>query len=407
MLNYSKFLNKYKIFKLIKNISNKLNLKTYIVGGFIRNIIINKKSKDIDIVSLKDSTKLVDKIIEKINPLKKIFMFKKFGTIMINYKNYNIEFINARKESYKKESRNPDIKNSNLVADQFRRDFTVNIIYISINKNKWGATLDLFHGIQDLKKKIIKTPKNPNQTFLDDPLRIFRAARFATQLNFKLKSNILKSIKINKKRIKIISQQRIIKEINKIILSKKPSIGFCILSKGKILKFILPELEYLNIVHSFKKNYRNNFFYNLSVLNDISKIFKKLSLKWVSLLHDVINPIIKTTSIKFIFNKKIKIISKIFKKINLPLNFNIKFLKNLITLYHFNKNKNKKNNFLYKKKIKTIINVKKIIKLLNIKPSKIIGKIKKIIKKIILVDKIDNEYYNIYQYIVFFKKKTF
>jgi len=159
MLNYSKFLNKYKIFKLIKNISNNLNLKTYIVGGFIRDIILNKKSKDIDIVSLNNSTKLVDNIIKKINPLKKIFIFKKFGTIMINYKNYNIEFINARKESYKKESRNPDIKNSNLITDQFRRDFTVNIIYISINKNKWGTALDLFHGIQDLKKKLLKPQK--------------------------------------------------------------------------------------------------------------------------------------------------------------------------------------------------------------------------------------------------------
>ena len=326
-----------EIFKEISNYCDKNELESYVIGGYVRDHLIGKTgSKDIDILIVGNGIKAAKNIAKKLK-IKKVIVYKNFGTAMFKFKNFEIEFVGTRKESYDKNSRNPEIKPGSLIDDLNRRDFTINTIGLSLNKNSWGRILDKFNGIEDLENEIIKTPLDPDKTFSDDPLRMLRAARFASQLNFKIEKKSFEGLCVEKNRIKIVSSERISEELNKIILSKKPSVGFKILESTGILELILPELTNLKGIEEVEgQKHKDNFYHTLEVLDNISENTENLWLRWVALLHDIG----KAPTKKFI--KKIgwtfhghelkgsKMVYKIFKRLNMPLNFKLKYVQKII-----------------------------------------------------------------------------
>ena len=326
-----------EIFKEISNYCDNNELESYVIGGYVRDHLIGKTgSKDIDILIVGNGIKAAKNIAKKLK-IKKVIVYKNFGTAMFKFKNFEIEFVGTRKESYDKNSRNPEIKPGSLIDDLNRRDFTINTIGLSLNKNSWGRILDKFNGIEDLENEIIKTPLDPDKTFSDDPLRMLRAARFASQLNFKIEKKSFEGLCVEKNRIKIVSSERISEELNKIILSKKPSVGFKILESTGILELILPELTNLKGIEEVEgQKHKDNFYHTLEVLDNISENTENLWLRWVALLHDIG----KAPTKKFI--KKIgwtfhghelkgsKMVYKIFKRLNMPLNFKLKYVQKII-----------------------------------------------------------------------------
>ena len=328
-----------EIFKEISNYCDNNQLESYVIGGYVRDHLIGKTgSKDIDILIVGNGIKAAKSIAKKLK-IKKVIVYKNFGTAMFKFKNFEIEFVGTRKESYDKNSRNPEVKPGSLIDDLNRRDFTINTIGLSLNKNSWGRILDKFNGIEDLEKEIIKTPLDPDKTFSDDPLRMLRAARFASQLNFKIEKKSFEGLCVEKNRIKIVSSERISEELNKIILSKKPSVGFKILESTGILELILPELTNLKGIEEIEgQKHKDNFYHTLEVLDNISENTENLWLRWAALLHDIG----KAPTKKFI--KKIgwtfhghelkgsKMVYKIFKRLNMPLNFKLKYVQKIIYL---------------------------------------------------------------------------
>ena len=328
-----------EIFKEISNYCDNNELESYVIGGYVRDHLIGKTgSKDIDILIVGNGIKAAKNIAKKLK-IKKVIVYKNFGTAMFKFKNFEIEFVGTRKESYDKNSRNPEVKPGSLIDDLNRRDFTINTIGLSLNKNSWGRILDKFNGIEDLENEIIKTPLDPDKTFSDDPLRMLRAARFASQLNFKIEKKSFEGLCVEKNRIKIVSSERISEELNKIILSKKPSVGFKILESTGILELILPELTNLKGIEEVEgQKHKDNFYHTLEVLDNISENTENLWLRWVALLHDIG----KAPTKKFI--KKIgwtfhghelkgsKMVYKIFKRLNMPLNFKLKYVQKIIYL---------------------------------------------------------------------------
>ena len=314
-------------------------MESYVIGGYVRDHLIGKTgSKDIDILIVGNGIKAAKNIAKKLK-IKKVIVYKNFGTAMFKFKNFEIEFVGTRKESYDKNSRNPEVKPGSLIDDLNRRDFTINTIGLSLNKNSWGRILDKFNGIEDIENEIIKTPLDPDKTFSDDPLRMLRAARFASQLNFKIEKKSFEGLFVEKNRIKIVSSERISEELNKIILSKKPSVGFKILESTGILELILPELTNLKGIEEVEgQKHKDNFYHTLEVLDNISENTENLWLRWVALLHDIG----KAPTKKFI--KKIgwtfhghelkgsKMVYKIFKRLNMPLNFKLKYVQKIIYL---------------------------------------------------------------------------
>ena len=311
--------------------------EVYLVGGFVRDLILNRKNKDIDVMVVGNGIDFAKLISKKLN--KKLQIFKNFGTAMLKTENYDIEFVGARKESYSKDSRNPVVEQGTLVEDLSRRDFTINSLAISLNKKNYGEIIDLFSGRADIDKKIIRTPLDPKTTFHDDPLRMMRAARFASQLDFLVDKNNLEFIKGENKRIEIISKERINDELNKILMSKKPSIGLIVLKESGLLELILPEICDLQGIDEIEgKTHKDNFYHTLKVLDNICENTENLWLRWVALLHDIGKP--KTKK----FNKKIgwtfhgheyvgsKMVDKIFRRLKLPLNEKLKYIKKLILL---------------------------------------------------------------------------
>ena len=460
-MNYKSALNN-TIFEVISIASQELNIESYVIGGFVRDLLLQRGSKkDIDVVAVGSGIELALKVSELLPKKPKVQVFKTYGTAMLRFEDTDIEFVGARKESYNHDSRNPIVENGTLQDDQNRRDFTINALALSLNPSNFGELLDPFAGISDLESKTIKTPLDPDITFSDDPLRMLRGIRFATQLGFEIHPDSLDSITKNAERIKIISGERIVEELNKILLTEKPSLGFLLLYKTGLLELILPELTALNQVEEIEGHtHKNNFYHTLEVVDNICPNTDDVWLRWAALLHDIGKAPTKR------FNKKQgwtfhgheflggKMVKKIFERLHMPLNHKMKFVQkmvvmssrpivlaqdtvtdsavrrlvfdagedveNLMTLCEAdittkNPNKFKKyhSNFeIVRKKIVEVeardhvrnfqppISGEEIMELFNLKPSREIGILKEAVKEAILEGEIQNEYQAAYEFIL-------
>ncbi len=328
------------VFEYISSAAVALNTDSYVIGGFVRDFILKRsKSKDIDIVAVGSGIELANKVAELLPRKPKVQIFKTYGTAMLKFDQLEIEFVGARKESYERHSRNPIVDSGSLKDDQNRRDFTINAMAISLNKDNFGVLLDPFNGLGDLARKLIKTPLDPDITFSDDPLRMMRAIRFSSQLNFKIDSDSLDSITRNAKRIQIVSQERVVEELHKILMSDQPSIGLKLLHETGLMNFILPELSDLKGVEQIKgQKHKDNFYHTLQVVDNISKKTDKLWLRWAALLHDIGKAPTKN------FDKKLgwtfhghefvgsKMVKKIFIRLKMPLNEKMKYVQKIVMM---------------------------------------------------------------------------
>lgn len=338
-MNYKQSLDN-PIFKTISEAAKSLGLESYVIGGFVRDLILGRNhKKDIDIVAVGSGIALAEKVSELLPNKPKVQVFKNYGTAMLRYKDIDIEFVGARKESYNFDSRKPLVENGTLEDDQNRRDFTINALALSLNQENFGDLLDPFNGLEDLKNKIIRTPLDADITYSDDPLRMMRAIRFASQLHFEIEEKSLEAISRNKNRINIISGERIVEELNKILLSEKPSIGFLLLYKTGLLDIILPELTALNNVEEVEGHtHKNNFYHTLEVVDNIAPHTDNVWLRWAALLHDIGKAPTKK------FNKKqgwtfhgheflgSKMVKKIFVRLHMPLNQKMKYVAKLVMM---------------------------------------------------------------------------
>jgi tRNA nucleotidyltransferase/poly(A) polymerase len=331
-----------KIFEALSSVVTSENAEAYVIGGWVRDCLLKRENadKDIDIVVIGSGIDIARKAARKISPGIKVSVFKNFGTAMFRSKEYEIEFVGARKESYDRNSRKPIVEDGTLEDDQKRRDFTINTLAISLNRETFGNFLDPFGGIDDLKKKIIRTPLDPDKTFSDDPLRMMRAIRFATQLNFTIEERTFDSIKENAERIKIVSAERIVTELNKIIMCSHPSKGFILLEKSGLLKLVFPELDNLKGVETKDgKAHKDNFHHSIKVLDNISKNTDNLWLRWAAILHDIAKPVTKKyipdTGWSFHGHEFIgsKMVPDIFRRLKLPLNEKMKYVQKIVDLH--------------------------------------------------------------------------
>ena len=452
----------HPIFSIVSQAADELAYESYVIGGFVRDVILERtQPTDIDFVCVGSGIELANKVSELVGNNTKVQVFKNFGTAMLRYQDLELEFVGARKESYRSDSRKPIVEDGTLEDDQNRRDFTINALAIRLNKEHFGELIDPFHGLKDLENKIIRTPLEPNITYSDDPLRMMRAIRFATQLNFKIEKSSLKAIKDNASRMEIISQERITEELNKIILSTKPSIGFKLLFNTELLHQFFPkmvELQGVDIIDN--KGHKDNFYHTLQVLDNICENTDNLWLRWAAILHDIAKPDTKKFEEKhgWTFHGHeflgSKMVPKIFKQLKLPLNEKMKYVKKLVRLHlrpivlaqeivtdsavrrllfdagediedlmtlcdaditSKNPEKVKRNleNFqLVRQKIKDVeerdhirnmqppISGEEIIDIFDIKPSKEIGILKNAIKEAILDGIIANEKKEAYQFLI-------
>ncbi|GEM54499.1 tRNA nucleotidyltransferase [Flavobacterium branchiophilum NBRC 15030 = ATCC 35035] len=460
-MNYKTSLS-HPIFEIITKASTHLGIECYVIGGFVRDLLLNRAfKKDIDVVAVGSGIALALKVAEMLPNNPKVQVFKTYGTAMLRFQDTDIEFVGARKESYHFESRNPVVENGTLEDDQNRRDFTINALALSLNQSNYGDLIDPFDGVCDLKNKIIQTPLDPDITFSDDPLRMLRAIRFATQLHFDINSLSFESIQKNASRIKIISGERIVDELNKILDTSKPSIGFLLLYHSGLLDYILPELTSLNEVEEIEGHtHKNNFYHTLEVVDNISQNTEDVWLKWAALLHDIGKAPTKK------FHKKQgwtfhgheflggKMTKKIFERLHLPLNHKLKFVQKMvamssrpivlsqdlvtdsavrrlvfdagddieslmtlceadITTKNPSKYKKYHKNFeIVRQKIQEVeerdairnfqppISGEEIMKIFDIKPSKEIGILKEAVKEAILDGEIPNNYDQAYDFVI-------
>jgi putative nucleotidyltransferase with HDIG domain len=450
------------IFSIVSQAADALGYETYVIGGFVRDIILERaQPTDIDFVCVGSGIELANRVSELLGNDTKVQVFKNFGTAMLRHQDLELEFVGARKESYRSNSRKPIVEDGTLEDDQNRRDFTINALAIRLNKENVGELIDPFDGLKDIEKKIIRTPLEPNITYSDDPLRMMRAIRFASQLNFQIEDQSLQAIKENALRLEIISQERITEELNKIILSTKPSIGFKLLFNTNLLHQFFPKMVELQGVEVIdNKGHKDNFYHTLQVLDNISQNTNNLWLRWAAILHDIAKPDTKKFEEKqgWTFHGHeflgSKMVPKIFKQLKLPLNEKMKYVKKLVKLHlrpivlaqeivtdsavrrllfdagediedlmtlcdaditskNPEKVKRYLNNFqLVRKKIKDVeerdhirnmqppISGEEIINIFDIKPSKEIGILKTAIKEAILDGVIANEKDEAYQFLI-------
>jgi len=329
---------KNPIFKTIASCAAALETPCYVVGGYVRDFILCRDTgQDIDVVAIGNGIKLAESVAKALPNAPKVSIFKTYGTAMLRFKGIDLEFVGARKESYKKESRNPEIFEGTIEDDQKRRDFTINALAISLNRADYGTLLDPFNGMQDLKNKRIVTPLNPNLTFCDDPLRMLRAIRFATQLEFEIDPCALEAIEKNHRRIQIISKERIVIELHKILESKKPSIGFLLLERTGLLDLIIPELTALKGIDEVEgQRHKDNFYHTLEVLDNIAQHTNNVWLRWTALLHDIGKAPTKKFSKKLGWtfhgheHKGSKMVYHLFKRLKMPLNDKMKYVQKLV-----------------------------------------------------------------------------
>ncbi len=346
-MNKSSYLNMNRcisdsIFRLISDSAQESGVEAYVIGGYVRDCLMgrNYDNKDIDIVVIGSGIDLAKKVAAHISSRIKVTVYKNFGTAMFMARGHTIEFVGARKESYSRDSRRPIVEGSNLEDDQNRRDFTINAMAISLNRETYGQLIDPFKGIDDIENRVIRTPLEPGMTFSDDPLRMMRAIRFASQLDFSIHPETFESIKKNSGRISIVSSERITAELNKILLSLKPSIGFSLLYDARLLGIILPEVHRLKGVEKKEKHdHKDNFEHTLQVVDNISKISDSLWLRWAALLHDIAKPVTKKyvegTGWTFHGHEFIgsKMVPGIFKRLKLPMGDDMKYVRKLVALH--------------------------------------------------------------------------
>ena len=448
------------IFKLIAESCNDSGKEAYIIGGYVRDFFLKRPSKDIDVVVIGDGINAAKILADKI-PGSHYAFFKNFGTAMVKTDDYEIEFVGARKESYNKNSRKPQVAEGSLADDQLRRDFTINALAFSLNETNFGELIDPFNGLQDLNDKIIRTPDDADLTYSDDPLRMMRAIRFASQLNFQIEKKSFEAIKRNTERIKIVSQERITDELNKIILSDVPSVGFKLLFDSGLLQIIFPQFNALHGVEYVNgKGHKDNFYHTLEVLDNISKTTNDLWLRWAAILHDIAKPPTKRFDAEsgWTFHghedKGARMVPGIFKQLKLPLNDKMKLVQKLVLLHlrpivlaqdvvtdsavrrllfeagddidglmllchadvttknDFKKEKYRKNFELVKQKLIEVeekdrvrnwqppITGEMIMHTFNLKPSREVGIIKDALREAILDGKIKNDYKEALQFVV-------
>lgn len=329
------------IFKKIARAAQELGVETWLIGGFVRDKILGRATKDADIVCVGDGIELAKTVAKHFNPIPRVSYFKNFGTAHFKTTDgFDLEFVGARKESYRFDSRKPAVEPGTVKDDQLRRDFTINALAISLNKNDYGKLIDPFDGMMDIENKIIKTPMEPAQTFSDDPLRMMRAIRFATQLNFVIEERTLQAIKDHADRINIISQERITDELNKIITSPKPSIGFDLLYKTGLLHIIFPQMvELAGAEYKDGHGHKDNFYHTLQVLDNIALNTNDLWLRWAAILHDIAKPVTKRFEEghgwTFHGHEVVggRIVPKIFARFKLPLNEKMRLVRKLVELH--------------------------------------------------------------------------
>jgi len=337
--NYQESLLPQNVFETVRDCAATHQLETYVIGGFVRDIFLKRTSQDIDFVCVGSGIQLAQSVAQVLKS-SKVAVYKNFGTAMVKVETHTLEFVGARKESYRRDSRKPIVEGGTLAEDQQRRDFTINALAISLNDQNYGQLIDPFEGLHDLKKKIIQTPLDPLVTFSDDPLRMIRAIRFASQLNFDIEADTFEAIVQQAERIEIVSKERIIDEINKIILSPTPSYGFNLLFQSGLLKLIFPEMVALHGVDTRDGlSHKDNFFHTLQVLDNISKNTDDLWLRWAAILHDIAKPPTKR------FQKQVgwtfhghedmgaRMVPAIFKQLKLPLNDRMKYVRKLVKLH--------------------------------------------------------------------------
>ncbi len=343
-MNFEQVLVQHPIFNLVAKVAQDSQVPTYVVGGFVRDLILKRPSKDIDIVCVGSGIALAEQVALRYQQQHQkevqVAVFKNFGTAMLRLGEWEVEFVGARKESYQRHSRKPIVENGTLEDDQNRRDFTINALAISLNEKDFADLIDPFDGLGDIKRKIIRTPLNPEITFSDDPLRMMRAIRFAAQLSFDVEPNTFEAIIRNKERIKIISTERITEELNKIILTKKPSYGFNLLFAAGLLKLFFPEMVELQGAEEIDgKTHKDNFYHTLKVLDNLCTYSDDLWLRWAAILHDIAKPVTKR------FDKKVgwtfhgheergaRMVPEIFRRLKLPMNEKMRFVQKLVRLH--------------------------------------------------------------------------
>ncbi|RZJ65825.1 MAG: HD domain-containing protein [Flavobacterium sp.] len=330
----------HKIFPIVSKASAELGIESYVIGGFVRDFLLKRDfKKDIDIVAIGSGIDLALKVSELLPNKPKVQIFKNFGTAMLRFDDTEIEFVGARKESYTEDSRKPSVENGTLEDDQNRRDFTINALALSLNEKTYGELLDPFDGLRDLENRIIKTPLNPDITYSDDPLRMLRGIRFAAQLGFDIEKESLDAISRNKERINIISGERIVEELNKILMTKRPSVGFLLLHHTGLLHIILPELTALQGVdESEGQTHKDNFYHTLEVVDNIVPNTSDVWLRWSALLHDIGKAPTKRHHKKngwsfhgheFVGGKMVK---KLFERLHMPLNHKMKFVQKMVSM---------------------------------------------------------------------------